>query len=627
MHPSFQTTACARARLTFVAAAIAVLGGQAPRAFALPLPPGAEVSPTGTTAAARPELAGTVIADTRRRFSVRDGSGRRVRGFLQDTVVRSAETGTLVFSQRVVLDARSSTTISPVEWTVSDETPVTTDVDYRTDGLGSLGASSVQRGPTGNTVRYKLPRPMMPGESTYYHDMLTNALAFDARGRTTLNGPGLPPITLRTYRPTGTPQPYYTATPLGFSSPYRAFLNDHGQVSMTVGDDVSGFKTLLWQPDLPNGTDGAAWAIPQLPGYPYNEAGRINNAGQITGTNYSRADRGAGIGGDFTQRAYLWTPAVAGGTTGTVADLGVQPGGTWSYARGINDLGEVTGCGDYPGAAAGYADPLLWTAGTVTQFASPPGGFGCGYTLNARGDIVGYGAFAAGTYQGFIWTPKSDGGTEGSIVSVNEVAGAEYQGPGVTTDINDAGVAIGAAELGWPERADTHGYIWAPGGVTDLGFQELPEAIDNAGLGVGSLAGGVARLYRDGNASTLRWFVSPAQGWTMAWAYDVNDVEQITGSGWSPVFGGSSLLLLTPVRITAARPSPCGRSLPLVMTVQGTGFTPSATAVMNGARLPTVRVDSDHLRVTVPAGVMDGGCGASLFIANDDGTSSTIKTF
>jgi uncharacterized membrane protein len=612
-------------RPAFIAAAIAAWAGATPHAFALPLPPAAEVSPAGTTAALRPELEGTVLADTRRRFSVPDGSGGRVRGYLQDTVIRSRETGTLIFRQQLVLDARSSAAVSPVEWTTSDETRVTTDVDYRTDLPGALGASSALRGPTGSTVRYKLPRRMAAGESTRFHDMLTNALAFDGGGRVTISGPGLPPVTLRSYRPAGTPQPYYTATPIGPGSNYALFLNDHGQVSMTVGDSVSGFKTLLWQPGVPNGIDGSAHAIPQLPGYPYNEAGRINNLGQITGTNYTRADRGEGVG-DFTQRAYLWTPDRLRGTDGRVDDLGVLPGGSWSYARGINDRGEVTGYGDYPGAATGYADPLLWTAGAVTQFVSPGGGFGGGWALNANGDIAGFGAFGAGTYQGFIWTATPPGGTVGTTVTVDMVGGPEYQVPGSTTDLNDAGVAVGAAVLGWPDKGETHGYIWASSGLTDLGVLEIPASINNAGVAVGSWSGGIARLYRNGVVSSPRWFVSPAQNWALSWASDINRIEQISGAGVSPGTGWS-LLLMTPVRIASATPSPCGSSLPLLMTVRGTGFTASATAVMNGARLPTLRVNANLLQVTVPTTVMDGGCANSLFIANDDGTSSTVKIF
>jgi hypothetical protein len=584
-------------------------------AQALPLAPAKEISPRGTTAIARTEFAGTVLADTQRHFSVPDGAKGTVRGYLQDTVYRSTETGTLVFSQRIVLDAGSSTAASPGEWTISGETLVTTDVDYRTDEPGTLGASSVQRGATGSTVRYKLPRRLGPGESTYFHEMLTNALAFNSGGQTTINGNGLPPITLRTYRPTGAPQPYYTATPLGYSSSYRVFVNDHGQVSMTVGNS-SGFKAVLWQPDQPNGIDGSAYPIPMLPGFPYNEAGRINNLGQVTGTDYHRADGGT----DLAERAYLWTPSVVRGSVGSVVGLGVFPGGSYSYARGLNDRGEVTGCGD------GANSPLLWSAGTVSQLAIPPGGFGCGYALNASGAISGYGAFTARTYQGFIWTPTVAGSSVGATVTVDMVGGPEYQGPGTATDINDSGVAIGSAELGWPATALTHGYVWGPAGITDLGFQELPESINNAGVGVGSLGGGTARIYRNGIASTLRWFVSPAQGWYMAWAYDISNIEQITGVGWSP-FLGSSQLLLTPVRISSASPTPCGHPLPYVMTVRGTGFTASASALFNGMELPTTHLNSNLLQVTMPASLSGMACGGSLFVVNADGTSSTVRTF
>jgi hypothetical protein len=262
----------------------------------------------------------------------------------------------------------------------------------------------------------------------------------------------------------------------------------------------------------------------------------------------------------------------------------------------------------------------------VTQVAASPGGFGCAYALNAGGAIAGFGAFAAGTYEGFTWTPTVPGGNVGTTVTVDTVGGPAYQVPGVASDLNDTGVAIGSALLGWPDASQMHGYLWGPTGVTDLGIAELPESINNASVGVGSLGGGTARLYRNGIASTLRWFVSPAQGWQLSYAYDVSNVEQITGVGWAPVIG-SSQLLLTPVRISSASPSPCGRPLPYVMNVRGTGFTASASALFNGMALATTRVDSTHLQVTFPASLTGMTCGGALFVANGDGTSSTVRTF
>ena len=610
----------ARHPLSIVACAMLVQLPFLSSAQALPLAPAKEVSPLGTTALARKEFTGLVLADTQRRFSVSDGGKGTVSGYLQDRVYRSTETGTLVFSQRVVLDAGSSTAASPGEWTITGETLVTTDVDYRTDGLGSLGASSVQRGATGSTVRYKLPRRLGPGESTFFHDMLTNALAFNSLGQTTINGTGLPPITLRTYRPTGVPQPYYTATPLGYYSPYATYLNDHGQVVMTVGDGIRDLKAVLWQPSQPNGIDGAAYPIPKLAGFPFNEAMGVNNLGQIVGTDYNRADRQ----GDTTSRAYLWTPSVTRGADGRAVDLGVYPGGTYSVARGLNDRGEVVGGGDYATSPTpAYGTALLWSGASVTQVTGS--GFGNAYAINADGAIAGYGNFAAGTYQGFRWTPTVPGSTTGTTVTVDTVGGSDYVGPGVATDINDAGVAVGWAEFGYPLAAVVHGYTWSASGPTDLGASELPTAINNAGLAVGSLGGGTARLYRNNVASTLRYFVSPAQSWSLGWAYDVSNAEQITGTGSSST-SSATLLLMTPVRITAAA-SPCGHPLPYVMTVRGTGFTTSASALFNGMALPTTRLNSNLLQVTMPASLSGMTCGGSLFVVNDDGTSSTVRTF
>ncbi len=68
----------------------------------MPLAPGVTVPLAGTTSAADPRLAGTVIADVNRAFEVYDDIGNLIlTGVVQDRVVRSTLTGTLVFVQRI----------------------------------------------------------------------------------------------------------------------------------------------------------------------------------------------------------------------------------------------------------------------------------------------------------------------------------------------------------------------------------------------------------------------------------------------------------------------------------------------------------------------------------------------
>ena len=63
----------------------------------------------------------------------------------------------------------------------------------------------------------------------------------------------------------------------------------------------------------------------------YSFAYGINSTGQVVG--YSEAT-------SFQVHAFLWTPTVNNGTTGTILDLGALGGG-YSYAYGINDAGHV----------------------------------------------------------------------------------------------------------------------------------------------------------------------------------------------------------------------------------------------------------------------------------------------
>jgi hypothetical protein len=610
-------------RALCVALAMATSNG-----FAISLLPGREISPIGTTLSAHPELAGMAIANVNRPFSIPDGSGRVVSGYLQDRVVRSTETGTLIFSQRVVLDVTSSGTKSVAEWVRNAMTSVTTNVDYRTDGEGNMGASSVQRSNTGSNVRFKMPRLIARGQSTRFHEIVTNATNYAATGQTTLSGPGLPDTVLTTFQPTGTPQPYYTATSLGYSGDFYVYLNDYGQVSSTVGVNFSYIKPILWQPSVPNGTDGSAYAIPNLPGFLYSDAMKINNRGQIVGNSFNRPIWGGG--GDRTMRGHVWTPSVANGISGATTSVGIYPGGSLSWVSDINDIGQMIGSGDYPGAPIGadgapYATSLLWSAGGIHQIGRT--GFGGGRAINRFGKIAGFGNFVAGTYQGMVWTPTIPNGTTGSVVSVNTVGGINYQGPGVANDINDSGVAVGSALFGWPDGPTQvqHGYIWSVSSVRDLGPSEMPYAINNAGVAVGAYPG-KGTLYRNGVRTTLDYFVSPSN-WQIKTAYDVNNREQITGIGFSPSLGYAQLLM-TPVRINSLYPAVRVQgSGSFTLTINGMGFLAGSSVLWNGASLPATRVNSNQLRVEVPGIYVETPGPASVMVVNPDGTTSSVRNF
>jgi len=587
--------------------------------------PGSEMTPAGTSSAARPVLEGSELAVAWRDFSVPDGSGGMVSGYLVDRVLRSRETGTLIFAQRVVLNKGSSGAAAPAEWTRSGFSEVSVDADYLTDEAGSLAAGSMQRLATGNELRFKMARPLIAGEWTYSHVALTNATDFDETGKAILRGAGLAAVNLPAYRPAGTPQPYYTVTPLGYASSFAPYLNDRGQISLTAGD-ASGFKALLWQPRVRNGTDGLPYAIPKLPGFRFNQGMRINNRGQIVGTNFNRGDRI----GDGTSQGFLWTPRRPNGTSGTATGLDPFPGGTHSVAWAINDARQIVGASDLPGAGLGAdgipsSQPTLWQRGVPHEIADAE--FGSGYAINRHGAIAGVGAFTARTYQGMIWTPSVSNGIAGTARNVAEVGGPDYQGPGVTQDINDRGEAVGSALFDWDPVAATggerHGYLWSGATVTDLGAGELPGAINNAGVAVGGTGVTTGALYRNGIRTHLRHFVSPAEGWWVGATADINEREQLVGFGWSPA-NGNSLILMTPVHIDRIALGRVAAGRAARLQVRGTGFLRGAVVLWNGSPLPTRRVHSNLLRARVPPALLDASGERSVLIANPDGTVSNV---
>jgi PEP-CTERM motif len=87
----------------------------------------------GTTAAARPELAGTIIADTTQAF---DFGALGITGTVQSRVVREDVSGTLDFSWRITVDPNSTGGVSAFRL-IDFGYAHLTDADWRIDGLGS----------------------------------------------------------------------------------------------------------------------------------------------------------------------------------------------------------------------------------------------------------------------------------------------------------------------------------------------------------------------------------------------------------------------------------------------------------------------------------------------------------
>ena len=168
----------------------ALLGGVAAtttNARAVPLSSAAGVSLSGTTVAARPELAGTVLIDRVRPFSMTTSSGAIISGTFQDRVVKRTSTGKLEFSFRIKNDAASVGNIVVVNRQSYGAYP-TVDVDYRTDGLGTIGALAASHG-GGASARIKFDffnAPITPGGESRFHFIGTTATDYDESGQVSL---------------------------------------------------------------------------------------------------------------------------------------------------------------------------------------------------------------------------------------------------------------------------------------------------------------------------------------------------------------------------------------------------------------------------------------------------------
>ena len=273
----------------------------------------------------------------------------------------------------------------------------------------------------------------------------------------------------------------------------------------------------------------------------------INIWGQIVGTN--------------SGHAFMWT------RFGGLRDLGILPGGTFSTAAAINDLGVVTGTADGPGTVApegqqcsDLTQPFVWTQKNGMQglgtISLPEESNACDVpfyakSINVPGEVVGYDGIYTNDWQfGFLWT-SSDGMTRygdsfpptfanaisntGQIVGENSdnapFSHATAWKDGVATDlgslgggpnvldyassangINDQGQIVGWSTtapisnwfFGWCGTA-THAVLWsARGGIRDLGT--LPGDTLSAASNItffGQIIGS------SGNTATCDFGVSP----------------------------------------------------------------------------------------------------------------------
>ena len=211
-------------------------------------------------------------------------------------------------------------------------------------------------------------------------------------------------------------------------------------------------------------------------GGPTSAALGLNNGGQVVGWADTPQKTGSKIQGDYkdhfhindyTYHAFVWTPATANGTSGTIIDIDPTPKGTAvSLATDINNIGQVTG------SSSSTPRAFLWQGGILTNlltFGAPSWGEG----INNAGQVVGeheLPALNGGTVtHAFLYS----GGTVQDLNSGD--AGHESWGYAV----NDAGQVVGGMDnFSSPEFA----YLYGGGTFQNLGT--LPGYTTSVATGV-----------------------------------------------------------------------------------------------------------------------------------------------
>jgi probable HAF family extracellular repeat protein len=276
-----------------------------------------------------------------------------------------------------------------------------------------------------------------------------------------------------------------------------------------------------------------------------SEATGINASGQIVGSYYTHAP----ISGDaIGSHAVLWTGS------GGFQELGHLPGDDSSNGSAINVHGQVAGDSRVFSAQGSIDRAFIWSASDGMQYLGDlPGGTDVSYArgINDNGQVVGTSS-ATGGSRAFLWTK------EAGMQNLGGLLGGSGFSSG--TGISNSGAVIGYAT---PQGGGSHAFLWRNGiGMQDLG--DLPSG-DNMSVALGvntnnDVVGQSSVAFGSGTSigHAFVWTQSAgmmdlnnlvdssAAGWTLIVATDINDAGQIVGSARTPN-GVNHAFLLTPV--------------------------------------------------------------------------------
>jgi probable HAF family extracellular repeat protein len=295
---------------------------------------------------------------------------------------------------------------------------------------------------------------------------------------------------------------------------------------------------------LPVPTDASQWGN--------GDARAVNTAGQVAGTAYYPLATGG-----YEFHATRWE------ADGSYRDLGTL-GGSFAFASGINDAGQVVG---YGYIAGGSYHAFRWTeAGGMQDLGTLPGGYSSYATaINATGHVVGYGStYVNGRWdeRAFLWTP------EGGMQDLGAPPlPAGYSPYSVALGIDDQGRVSGFAYFAQADGSvRLRAFLWENGTWTDLGG---PEGGSSYGRGMNN-QGQIAGIKCSSSCTAALWTVSfagsgpgatptgsnvavtPTDATTGAASPATITFDQVTGAGETTVISGTMGGSGSPVSPSAA---------------------------------------------------------------------------
>ena len=322
---------------------------------------------------------------------------------------------------------------------------------------------------------------------------------------------------------------YYSITDVGPMPPYHAqtFVNGINASGQVAGygskTPFPGAGAFLWTPgatdgipenpqmkDLGNFNGGDYWFSAQAWG--------LNNKGQVVGE------------ADF--QWYSWNiPHAFVWENGMMTDLGTLGDGLYSVARNINDLGMVVGWSDTESTKLN-ANRHAFIYDTATKRMTDLGiDHSYGQSINDRNQVVGTYFPEPGIERGFLWDPAtgfhdlhnlvSCGGEKSEAAAINnkmQVVGWCKDEDDVAhaffLDLNTGEVKhLGGSQATMATALNNHGHVVGTFKYTELSdhaFEWDPKT----------------RVMNDLNDR-----IPYNSGWTLFYAWGVNDAGQIAGSG------------------------------------------------------------------------------------------------